>query len=199
MSDLAEIPPPGVVLFEDHEAGPFAEPVRSGAHVLRADEPTANGGNDSGPDPYSYLLAALGTCTAMTLRMYARQKKWPLEKVRVVLKHDKVHATDCATCVKEMPDIVATYNKYQSRGYETVAVAMSYDPPAYVVNFRDTRQLPFKVAIDNTGAVAKAWGDVKLTPTTYLVDKQGRIVKRFVGEPEFDALHQLVDKLLAQG
>jgi putative redox protein len=98
MSDLAELPPPGVVLVEDSDAGPFAETVRSGAHVLRADEPAASGGNDSGPDPYSYLLAALGSCTAMTLRMYARQKKWPLEKVRVVLKHDKVHATDCATC-----------------------------------------------------------------------------------------------------
>ncbi|MGQ0583074.1 MAG: OsmC family protein [Reyranella sp.] len=98
MSDLADLPPPGVVLVEDNTDGPFAETVRSGVHVLRADEPAANGGNDSGPDPYSYLLAALGSCTAMTLRMYARQKKWPLEKVRVVLKHDKIHAADCATC-----------------------------------------------------------------------------------------------------
>ncbi|CAM9995245.1 unnamed protein product [Phaeothamnion confervicola] len=98
MGDLAELPPPGVVLVEDNDAGRFAETVRSGVHVLRADEPAANGGNDSGPDPYSYLLAALGSCTAMTLRMYARQKKWPLQKVRVVLKHDKIHAADCATC-----------------------------------------------------------------------------------------------------
>ena len=98
MSDVAELPPPGVVLVEDSEAGPFAETVRSGAHVLPADEPAANGGNDTGPDPYGYLLAALGACTAMTLRMYARQKKWPLQKVRVVLKHDKIYATDCATC-----------------------------------------------------------------------------------------------------
>ncbi|OFX03726.1 MAG: osmotically inducible protein C [Alphaproteobacteria bacterium RIFCSPHIGHO2_12_FULL_66_14] len=87
-----------VVLVEDSEAGPLAETIRSGAHVLAADEPAALGGNDTGPDPYSYLLAALGTCTAMTLRMYARQKKWPLQKVRVRLKHDKIHATDCASC-----------------------------------------------------------------------------------------------------
>jgi len=87
-----------VVLVEDSEAGPFAETVRSGAHLLFADEPAASGGNDTGPDPYSYLLAALGTCTAMTLRLYARQKKWPLQKVRVRLKHDKIHATDCASC-----------------------------------------------------------------------------------------------------
>jgi len=107
-------------------------------------------------------------------------------------------ATTCVSCVKEMPALVSTYNKYQSQGFETVAVAMSYDPPAWVLNFAQTRQLPFKVALDNTGDVAQAWGDVKLTPTTYLVDKQGRIVKRFVGEPDFQALHQLIEKLLAQ-
>jgi len=108
-------------------------------------------------------------------------------------------ATTCVSCVKEMPSIVDTYNRFKDRGFDTVAVAMSYDPPQWVSNFAQTRQLPFKVALDNTGEIAKAWGDVTLTPTTYLVDKQGRIVKRFVGEPEFDALHQLVDKLLAQG
>ena len=106
-------------------------------------------------------------------------------------------ATTCVSCVKEMPDLVATYNKYQARGYETVAVAMSYDPPAWVQNFAQSRQLPFKVALDNTGEIARAWGDVKLTPTTYLVDKKGQIVKRYVGEPSFDALHQLIEKLLA--
>lgn len=108
-------------------------------------------------------------------------------------------ATTCVSCVKEMPSLVATYNKYRDQGFETVAVAMSYDPPQWVVNFANSRQLPFKVAIDNTGELAQRWGDVKLTPTTYLVDKQGRIVKRYVGEPDFAALHQLLEKLLAQG
>ena len=107
-------------------------------------------------------------------------------------------ATSCVTCVAEMPKLVATHQKYVSRGFDTVAVAMSYDPPSYVVNYAQTRQLPFKVAIDNTGAVAKAWGDVKLTPTTYLVNKRGEIVKQFVGEPDFTALHPLIEKLLAQ-
>jgi peroxiredoxin len=74
---------------------------------------------------------------------------------------------------------------------------MSYDPPAYVANFAQTRQLPFKVAVDNTGAAAKAWGEIKLTPTTFIVNKQGQIVKRYVGEPDFAALHQLLDKLLS--
>lgn len=107
-------------------------------------------------------------------------------------------ATTCVTCVKEMPSLVSTYNKYQGQGFETVAVAMDYDPPAWVLNFAQTRQLPFKVAIDNTGEIASAWGDVRLTPTTFLVDRQGRIVKRYVGEPDFAALHQLIEKLLAQ-
>lgn len=107
-------------------------------------------------------------------------------------------ATSCVTCVAEMPKIISTYDKYKSQGYDTMAVAMSYDPPSYVVNYAETRKLPFKVAIDNTGAVAKAWGDVQLTPTTYLVNKRGEIVKTYVGEPDFAALHQLIEKLLAE-
>lgn len=107
-------------------------------------------------------------------------------------------ATSCVSCVKEMPELVRTHQKYKDRGFETIAVAMSYDPPSYVVNFAQTRQLPFKVAIDNTGAIAQAWGEVKLTPTTFIVDKKGQIVKRFVGEPDFNALHQLLEKLLAE-
>jgi peroxiredoxin len=107
-------------------------------------------------------------------------------------------ATSCVTCVAEMPEMIETHKKFASRGFDTVAVAMSYDPPSYVVNFAETRQLPFKVAIDNTGAVAKAWGEVQLTPTTYLVDKQGQIVKQYVGQPDFAALHQLIEKLLAK-
>jgi thiol-disulfide isomerase/thioredoxin len=107
-------------------------------------------------------------------------------------------ATSCVTCVAEMPKLIATHQKYATQGYDTVAVAMSYDPPSYVVNYTETRQLPFKVAIDNTGAVAKAWGDVKLTPTTYLVNKRGEIVKQYVGDPDFAALHKLIEKLLAE-
>ncbi|MDP3251174.1 MAG: TlpA disulfide reductase family protein [Hydrogenophaga sp.] len=107
-------------------------------------------------------------------------------------------ATTCVTCVKEMPQIVATWHKYQSQGFDTVAVAMEYDPPAWVLNFAQSRQLPFKVALDNTGEIARQWGEVKLTPTTYLIDKQGQIVKRYVGEPDFPALHALIEKLLAQ-
>jgi len=107
-------------------------------------------------------------------------------------------ATSCATCVAEMPEIIATHKKYQPKGFNTIAVAMSYDPPAYVANFAQSRQLPFGVAIDNTGAIAKGFGDIRLTPTTLLINKRGEIVKRYVGAPDFAALHQLVESLLAE-
>ena len=107
-------------------------------------------------------------------------------------------ATSCVTCVAEMPRVVATYDKYRTRGYDTLAVAMQYDPPSYVVNFVETRKLPFNVAIDNTGTAAKAWGDIQLTPTSFVVNKRGEIVKRYVGEPDFAELHRLIEKLLAE-
>lgn len=107
-------------------------------------------------------------------------------------------ATSCVTCVKEMPELVATHQKFNARGYETLAVAMAYDPPAYVSRFAESRQLPFKVAIDNTGEIAQRFGDIRLTPTTVLINKRGEIVKRYVGEPDFAALHALVERLLAE-
>ncbi|MFY7983659.1 MAG: TlpA family protein disulfide reductase [Burkholderiaceae bacterium] len=107
-------------------------------------------------------------------------------------------ATSCATCVAEMPGLIDTHRRFNARGYETLAVAMSYDPPAYVSNFAQRRELPFWVAIDNTGAIAKAFGDIRLTPTTFLIDKRGRIVKRYVGAPDFTALNALVNDLLAE-
>ncbi|PND39518.1 thioredoxin [Paucibacter aquatile] len=107
-------------------------------------------------------------------------------------------ATSCTTCVKEMPQIVATHEKFKGRGFDTLAVAMSYDPPAFVAKFAESRQLPFGVAIDNTGQIAQSFGRVQLTPTTLLINKRGQVVKRYVGEPDFAALHALVEKLLAE-
>ena len=107
-------------------------------------------------------------------------------------------ATSCAACVAEMPEIVATHQKYRGQGYQTVAVSMAYDPPASVADFAETRKLPFGVAIDNTGNIAKGFGDVKLTPTSFLINKRGEIVKRYVGKPDFAALHLLVEQLLAE-
>jgi putative redox protein len=79
-------------------AGTFRTEISNGRHTWVADEPIAVGGNDVGPNPYELLLSALGTCTSLTLFIYARTKGWPLERVTVTLEHDRVHAADCADC-----------------------------------------------------------------------------------------------------
>ena len=92
------LPEPGIVEVTETGVSPFSQEIRSGRHVLNADEPTSYGGADSGPSPYDLVLAGLGACTAMTLRMYAQRKALPLEQVSVTLKHDKIHAADCEDC-----------------------------------------------------------------------------------------------------
>ena len=88
----------GWVEVAETGSGAFTSMVRAGAHRWLADEPASVGGADAGPSPYDLLTAALGACTAMTLRMYARQKGLPLDRVRVRLKHSKIHASDCEHC-----------------------------------------------------------------------------------------------------
>jgi peroxiredoxin len=105
-------------------------------------------------------------------------------------------ATSCPGCIREMPQLVETYNKYQGQGFETVAVAMSYDPPEYVRAFVEKSRLPFKVALDADGSNAKAFGEVRLTPTSFVLDKEGRVVQRILGEPDFAKLHQLIEQKL---
>jgi peroxiredoxin len=105
-------------------------------------------------------------------------------------------ATDCSTCMQEMPQMVQTYNRFKGKGLEFVAVAMKYDAPMYVVNYAQTRNLPFKVAMDD-GSAAKQFGNVQLTPTTFVIDRNGKILKRYVGEPQFSELDQLLQKALS--
>jgi len=106
-------------------------------------------------------------------------------------------ATSCATCIKEMPQMIGTYDKFKGPDFDFIAVSMKYDPPTYVRNYTQTRQLPFKIAIDADGGLARKFYDVEMTPTTFVVDKKGRILKRFLGEPDFQAFHRVIERALA--
>lgn len=124
------------------------------------------------------------------------------EKIPVASLRGKVvlvnfWATSCVRCISEMPQLIDTYRKYHTRGFETIAVAMSYDPPSYVLNYAEKNSLPFKVALDVQGSIAQAFGDVKSTPTTFLIDKRGNIIKRILGEPDFAGLNRLIEEKLA--
>ncbi len=105
-------------------------------------------------------------------------------------------ATSCPGCIKEMPQLVETYRKYHARGLEVVAVAMSYDSPEYVNNFVRQRGLPFTVALDGSGEAAKAFNQVKLTPTTFIIDQKGMILQQTLGELDFPKLFMLLDQQL---
>ncbi len=155
------------------------------------------------------LLAILGIVLFAALSLFKKEtapsvsfrtltgEQIAMESLRGKVVMVNFWATSCATCVQEMPEMVDTYKKYSDRGLEFIAVAMSYDPPNYVLNFSESRQLPFKVALDIDGQTAKSFGDVKLTPTTFVIGKDGTILKRYVGIPEFAAMHQLLEKALA--
>ncbi|MDP2828438.1 MAG: TlpA disulfide reductase family protein [Sulfuricellaceae bacterium] len=105
-------------------------------------------------------------------------------------------ATSCPGCVKEMPQIIDTYRKFNARGLEVIAVAMSYDPPEYVQNYARQRDLPFMVALDATGEAAKAFNQVKLTPTTFVIDREGHIIQQTLGELDFAKLATLLEQTL---
>lgn len=109
----------------------------------------------------------------------------------------KFWATSCVTCVQQMPGTAEVFEKFGPRGYEVIAVAMDYDPIEYVRNFTERRKLPFTVAHDASGEIAQAFGDVRLTPTAFLIDKKGRIVKRYLGNYDKDAFVKTVEQALA--
>jgi peroxiredoxin len=106
-------------------------------------------------------------------------------------------ATYCASCVQEMPKIVETHKKFAPRGYETIAVAVGHDDAERVAQFVSSRALPFRVAFDRSGQLSKEFGNVRVTPMSFLIDKEGRVLKRYVGEADWSEFHQLVEKALA--
>ena len=108
-------------------------------------------------------------------------------------------ATDCAPCVEEMPAMVANWRRFSPQGFQTLAVSMRYDAPALVSNFAQARALPFGVAIDNTGEIARRFGGVEFTPTSLLINKRGEIVRRWVGKTDFAAIAPLIEALQREG
>ena len=117
-----------------------------------------------------------------------------LGKVVVV----KFWATDCVYCVKEMPDMVRSYERLRDRGLEFIAVAVRHDPPNYVIRYAETNRPPFKVALDFTGALAKAYGDVTVTPTTFVIDRRGNIVSRTTGPGSLEKFNALLEEKLSE-
>ncbi|HZO01801.1 MAG TPA: TlpA disulfide reductase family protein [Burkholderiales bacterium] len=106
-------------------------------------------------------------------------------------------ATYCGSCLKEMPRIVDTHRKFAPRGYETVAVAVRRDNPERVAKYASSHALPFRVALDSSGEAAKEFGNVRITPMSFLIDKKGRVLRRYVGEPNWTEVHDLVERALA--
>lgn len=97
-TQTTENSPAGTVIVRETRRGVFQQEIIAGSHRLLADEPVNVGGLDSGPGPYDLLLAALGACTSMTLRLYADRKKLPLARTQVRLRHSRIYASDCADC-----------------------------------------------------------------------------------------------------
>ena len=105
-------------------------------------------------------------------------------------------ATYCGACLKEMPKLADTHRKFAARGYDTIAIAVRHDNAERVAGFAASRALPFQVAFDVSGELAKDFGNVRITPTSFLIDRRGRVIWRAVGEPNWSELHQRVERAL---
>lgn len=105
-------------------------------------------------------------------------------------------ATDCPGCVKEMPKLVDTYNKYKKQGIQVIAVSMFYDPPSQVLNFIKKNNIPFPVVIDSDNKIAQQFENIRLTPTSILINQKGQIIDQIVGEIDFNKLEKVLSKNL---
>jgi thiol-disulfide isomerase/thioredoxin len=106
-------------------------------------------------------------------------------------------ATDCMSCIKEMPDLVNIYKDYKSKGFEIIAVAMPYEPPAQLQNYVTQKRLPFPVVQDGYGDVTQAFGGIDATPTAFLFGKQGKRLNVTIGTLDFKSLRLTLDKELS--
>jgi peroxiredoxin len=161
------------------------------------------------PAYFSLFLAALAICVAVVC-FWERPRPAPAvtmtslqgERLALAALRGKVvlvnfWATDCTVCVQEMPAMAALYRALQPKGMEAVFVAMPHDRPDRVLAYANANALPFKVALDVQGELVRAFGDVPGTPTTFVIDKQGRIVRRILGEPDFERLRRFIEDRLA--
>ena len=105
-------------------------------------------------------------------------------------------ATDCPGCIKEMPGLTDIYNQFKGQGLQIIAVSMSYDPPNQVLNFTQKNKIPFPVILDVDGQIARSFEDIRLTPTSILIDKNGKIIDKVIGELDFNKLNALLKKHL---
>jgi peroxiredoxin len=105
-------------------------------------------------------------------------------------------ATYCGPCIKEMPKVVDAHRKFSARGYETIAVAVRRDDPEHVAQFAAKHALPFKVATDTSGELGREFGNVRITPTIFLIDKNGKVLRRYVGKLDWAEFDRLVEREL---
>jgi peroxiredoxin len=105
-------------------------------------------------------------------------------------------ATDCPGCIEEMPDLIDTFNKYEDNNFTIIAVSMFYDPPSRVLSYTEKNKLPFPVTLDLDKKIMNSFDNVKLTPTSVLVDKKGRVINTIIGVLDFQELHEKIDQML---
>jgi len=105
-------------------------------------------------------------------------------------------ATSCPGCIKEMPHLIELYQELQPKGFEIVSIAMSYDRPDHILNMAKKKQIPYPIIYDGTKSAAKAFGDVSLTPTSFLINPAGQIVRHKVGEMDMKLLHAQIVTML---
>jgi len=154
----------------------------------------------------AFALVALGAFTALLARPEPRApearfvtlggESFTTSQLRGKVTVVNFWATWCPDCMKEMPRMIEAHRRFAPRGYETIAVAVR-DHPNRVAAYAQKEKLPFKVALDTTDEVSRSFGDVQITPTTFVIDKQGRMVRRFVGEPDWQEFDRVVEKALA--
>ena len=105
-------------------------------------------------------------------------------------------ATDCPGCIAEMPGLINTYNKYKNQNFELIAVSMFYDPPSHVLSYAKNNNLPFPVVLDIEKKIATQFKNVTLTPTSFLLDHQGKIINQIIGEINFNEFNLLLQKTI---